>query len=180
MDKVYLILHIFDKTKSPSPCHMAKLITPQASRYVMVCKYTMVNGLYTIIQTNLYFAMTIKSQKHLFPIWDEHPGYIELPNAINYVASILASHQTDLSIDVVNYLMCIICGTHQVKRTLSMSVLHRYNLFISKISLLVQLLSVYSKPPNLPVIDLRTAQVYCVAIFLTCWHPSHITISFLL
>ena len=24
------------------------------------------------------------------------------------------------------------------------------------------------------------AQVYCVAIFLTCWHPSHITISFLL
>ena len=29
-------------------------------------------------------------------------------------------------------------------------------------------------------IDLRTAQVYCFAIFLTCWHPSHITISFLL
>ena len=28
--------------------------------------------------------------------------------------------------------------------------------------------------------DLRTARVYCVAIFLTCWHPSHITISFLL
>ena len=27
------------------------------------------------------------------------------------------------------------------------------------------------------VIDLRSAQVYCVAIFLTCWHPSHITIS---
>ena len=30
------------------------------------------------------------------------------------------------------------------------------------------------------LIDLRSAQVYCVAIFLTCWHPSHITISFLL
>ena len=30
------------------------------------------------------------------------------------------------------------------------------------------------------VIDLRSAQVYCVAIFLTCWHPSHFTISFLL
>ena len=29
------------------------------------------------------------------------------------------------------------------------------------------------------IIDLRTAQVYCFAIFLTCWHPSHITISFL-
>ena len=30
------------------------------------------------------------------------------------------------------------------------------------------------------LVDLRTAQVYCFAIFLTCWHPSHITISFLL
>ena len=30
------------------------------------------------------------------------------------------------------------------------------------------------------IIDLRSAQVYCVAIFLTCWHPSHFTISFLL
>ena len=30
------------------------------------------------------------------------------------------------------------------------------------------------------LIDLRSAQVYCVAIFLTCWHPSHFTISFLL
>ena len=33
---------------------------------------------------------------------------------------------------------------------------------------------------ELHVFDLRTAQVYCFAIFLTCWHPSHITISFLL
>ena len=33
---------------------------------------------------------------------------------------------------------------------------------------------------NFLVIDLRSAQVYCVAIFLTCWHPSHFTISFLL
>ena len=31
-----------------------------------------------------------------------------------------------------------------------------------------------------PFIDLPTAQVYCVAIFFTCWHPSHITISLLL
>ena len=28
------------------------------------------------------------------------------------------------------------------------------------------------------LLTLRTAQVYCFAIFLTCWHPSHITISF--
>ena len=35
-------------------------------------------------------------------------------------------------------------------------------------------------PNKNTLIDLRTAQVYCVAIFLTCWHPSHITISFLL
>ena len=33
---------------------------------------------------------------------------------------------------------------------------------------------------NNVIIDLRTAQVYWDAFFLTCWHPSHITISFLL
>ena len=40
---------------------------------------------------------------------------------------------------------------------------------------------IYIVEPRLnQLIDLRTAQVYCFAFFLTCWHPSHITISFLL
>ena len=44
----------------------------------------------------------------------------------------------------------------------------------------VEYLQMSKCPIHYTVIDLRTAQVYCFAIFLTCWHPSHITISFLL
>ena len=55
-----------------------------------------------------------------------------------------------------------------------------FNFILNYVPIVIFWIFTYHKIWILLIIDLRSAQVYCVAIFLTCWHPSHFTIYFLL